>query len=212
MDRETVAFYVNLDHRTDRRIQIESELSFISSFVSSIRRIPAVRTPENGAIGCAASHALALSEFLFRTEAEFAFIFEDDFQFTVEHEKLPDIFSKIAALRDEFDALLLAFNNPIATRSPWDGFIRMYKSHTASAYFIGREFAYRLLPVFADAQRLLIANQRMRPVAVANSLWAIDVMWHPLQASARFFAANPPLGRQRASFSDILQKEVDYRA
>ena len=212
MKLDTVAFYLNLDHRTDRRSQVENELAMIKSFVSHVYRIAAVRTQLNGAIGCAASHSLALSEFLFRTEAKFALIFEDDFQFTTGQESLNSTFSRIEELRNNFDVLQLAFNNPVATRSPWDGFVRIFKSHTASAYLVRREFAYRLLPIFAEAHRLLIANQNIKPVAVANSLWAIDVMWHPLQSSARFYATYPPLGQQRASFSDILLQDVDYRA
>ena len=210
MDSRPIALYVNLDHRTDRRTQIEGELAKVSGQFCEIRRIRAVRTPENGAIGCAASHALALAEFLLRSESKWAVIFEDDFQFSVSEDRLDSVFRLIRDRSDQFDAVQLAFNNPLASRTGLEGFIRVFRSHTASAYYLSRDFGYKLLPVFLEAHRQLEKNKHLKPIAVVNSLFAIDVMWNPLQATSRFFAVNPPIGIQRPSYSDILQKQVNY--
>ena len=53
-------FYINCRHRTDRKESIESVLKSLDC--KNYQRIEAVYIPENGALGCAKSHLMALQE------------------------------------------------------------------------------------------------------------------------------------------------------
>jgi GR25 family glycosyltransferase involved in LPS biosynthesis len=49
--------YINLEHRKDRREQIEKELTI---FGDKIQRFDAIYEPERGHLGCSKSHAAAM--------------------------------------------------------------------------------------------------------------------------------------------------------
>ena len=76
-------FYINLEHRTDRKKQITDELKKMEIPEDKIIRIDASRNKYNGHIGCCKSHIKALKyakEHKFKT----VIIFEDDFVFSKE--------------------------------------------------------------------------------------------------------------------------------
>lgn len=198
-----LAYYINLSHRLDRREQIEKELFGLKGVFSPVIRVNAVHNKENGAIGCAASHINALVHFLTKTDHSYAAIFEDDFTFN------DSAFADVALItsfieNNNFDAIQLAYNNPLFARVGSERIVRMYKSLSASAYIVKREFAYKLLSCFLRSHQNLIANHnKIASNPVKNSFWAIDVMWHELQSTSNFYAIHPALGFQRQSNSDI---------
>ena len=70
------AFYINLEHRTDRREQIEEELQKINI---NAQRFNAIRVA-NGAVGCTISH-IKLLENAIHNNYPHLLILEDDIQF-----------------------------------------------------------------------------------------------------------------------------------
>ena len=72
-------YYINLDHRTDRRQEFENEIQKLAS-LEKVERIQAVHKPELGCLGCTLSHVKTLETFL-NSEYKTCLVFEDDFMF-----------------------------------------------------------------------------------------------------------------------------------
>lgn len=68
--------YINLDHRKDRKKEIEHELKNLNLYKKAYR-IPAYCDPLNGTKGCLISHIYALN-FAIRKGAKNVLILEDD--------------------------------------------------------------------------------------------------------------------------------------
>ena len=72
-------FYINLDHRTDRRAEIEGELS---RFDLKFERFPAI-AHKIGGVGCGTSH-LEVIKLAKKRGYKNVVIFEDDIEFIVD--------------------------------------------------------------------------------------------------------------------------------
>ena len=75
-------FYINLEHRTDRKKQITDELKKMEIPEDKIIRIDASRNKYNGHIGCCKSHIKTI-ELAKKMNLNNAIVFEDDFVFTL---------------------------------------------------------------------------------------------------------------------------------
>jgi hypothetical protein len=203
-------YYINLAHRVDRKEQILGEIDKIVPILTGFSRIEAVYSRDNGAIGCAASHLKALMDFVLVRSEPLAFVLEDDFEFVANRDELVSTLVKTLNDRSFFDVIQLSYNKPIAAGSGIPGIHRIYRSYTTSGYIVQRSFAYELLACFLEAHQLLISNVSTKPQHVTNELWAIDSWWNNFQARSRFMGFSPALGRQRASYSDVVRKNVDY--
>lgn len=208
--KKAPVFYINLEHRKDRRAEFEAEVSKIEPIVEFVERIPAVHTVENGAVGCAASHICALVRFVTSTSFNTAMIFEDDFEFSVAPEFALSTLSAAFDQMEHLAAIQLAYNRAIALKSPRPNLIRILKSTTVSGYIVNRSFAYKLLPTFLAAHQALTKISNLKPAQLTSDLAAIDVAWNSLQLSEEFYGLARPIGRQRKSYSDILKRVVDY--
>ena len=76
---------IHLSKREDRLLECNEELKKINILKPDGIYFEAKNIPTLGAKGCALSHAMALSEFLFKTEDSFALILEDDFSIRESH-------------------------------------------------------------------------------------------------------------------------------
>ena len=70
-------FYINLNHRTDRKIQVENELNEMGW---EYERFNAIKM-KDGRVGCSMSH-LKLLQMARDKNLEYIVIVEDDIQFT----------------------------------------------------------------------------------------------------------------------------------
>ena len=97
-------FYINLDHRNDRRANVERQLA---NFNWKYNRFPAIKH-ENGRIGCTLSH-LQLLNYAKNQNLPYIVIIEDDIEFTK-----PKTFKlsldKFMNNHKDYDVLLLAGN------------------------------------------------------------------------------------------------------
>ena len=74
-------FYINLDHRSDRKEHILQEIRKIDPTLSKTHRIQAEYVPDHGALGCTKSHIKAFQLFMEHPEWKNCLILEDDFTF-----------------------------------------------------------------------------------------------------------------------------------
>lgn len=186
-----IIYYINLDHRTDRRAQIEAELAGAEY---PVERCAAVHDPAFGLLGCAQSHAACLERAI-ASDHESCLIFEDDFQFVRPKQD-------VSLPAEPWDVIMLS-GSIIRAVAHHDEYDRVLDAQTASGYAVHREFAPRLLANFREGADLL---RRTRDAP--NH--AVDMYWKKLQPVSKWFVYRPKFGLQRPGHSDIEGGFVDY--
>jgi GR25 family glycosyltransferase involved in LPS biosynthesis len=182
------AFYINLDHRTDRRAEAEKEFE---SRDLAVERFPATYC-STGAIGCNLSHIGVLITARARGY-ESVMIFEDDFQFLVSKEQWNDLIAKLPA---SYDVVMLSYNL-VAGTSHDETFYRVQDVQTTSGYIVHSRFYDTLIARWQEGAGLFMSNPTM------DWVYILDQYWKPLQARCEWFAYKVRIGKQRPSFSDI---------
>lgn len=200
----TVVYYINLDHRSDRRAHIEGEFLRIGL---PAQRIPAVYEPGRGILGCGKSHVRTLETFL-RSGATYAMIFEDDFTFARPAEEVRDTLRTFFAASLPWDVVMLAGNVLNHVEGPSSGVRKVLDAQTTSGYMVTREFAPRLLQNLREGVSLL--EQHYARTGTKKHDYCLDIYWKRLQPSARWYVFTPKLGYQMESYSDIEQKPTNY--
>jgi len=190
-------FYINLDHRTDRRAEIEKELADMDL---KFERFPAIRT-QYGLVGCGLSHLAVLKEAKARGYPN-VLIFEDDFQFLVTKEQFHTSLQK--ALTKEYDVIMLGYNTD-ETPEVVDGRMRLTNVQSASGYIVHSRMYDTLLAVQEEAVKRLDETKM-------HWLYANDKSWKVLQPTTLWYALQPRTGKQRPSISDAdyAPKFVEY--
>ena len=195
-----VVYYINLEHRKDRKEQIERELK--KTGITNIQRIPAVYNKENGAMGCTASHINTLKTFI-ESGKNRCLILEDDFVFSKSNSDIRNILENIKSLK--FDVLMLSGNVHGSKNVESNKYIkRVLDAQTTSGYIVTREFAPTLLSNFEDGLALF------RQHSDRGWQYALDMFWKRLQPTSEWYITNPAIGKQSESYSDIEGKTVDY--
>ena len=145
-------------------------------------------------MGCTKSHLGVLDRYIAtQPTAGFAAVFEDDWSMTGTPEQLA--LARSVLEWPDCRVLLLAMN-PLETEPTGaPGVVRVRKAMSTSAYLVRHDYAPVLRAVF---QKALEAK---RP---------LDVIWFELQAQGGFYALDPPLGVQAPSYSDIVNRNVNY--
>ena len=189
-----VVYYINLDHRDDRRREIIGEIQKLGG-VPSIR-IPGVYEKDRGHLGCSKSHIKALETFI-NSGSDKCIILEDDFQFINDPKQL-DLPSST------FDVVMLSGSGGTVEPSSYTGLQRINNVQTTAGYMVSKQFAPTLLQNFKDGCKLLEQDYNN------HGTHAIDQYWKRLQPISNWFVFDPKLGMQRESFSDIQGGIVDY--
>lgn len=203
-DRFGIVYYINLDHRIDRRQEIEAELDSMSVDPQMIQRIPGViAEAHKGAIGCTMAHMNALKHFTEDTDYETCVVLEDDFQFLVKEQQLAQSFEAFFNEIVYWDVVLLAGRMKITTNEPRNSCHRVHDVSTTSGYIVNRKFAHTLLQNYSEGLEKLTRKYDLHR-------YAIDEYWKRIQEANKWYALKPLSGTQRESFSDINQcvKEV----
>lgn len=202
---------ISLEDRLDRRKQCALEVTRLSD-TAKWRFFNAKKTPEEGLIGCALSHAMALSDFLFESSDEYVMILEDDFE-VIDENFVPNELPKLSTFAG-WDVFLLGHNLAVPIEpTPFQQVFRVINSQTTSGYIARRKFVPELVKIFFRSAELLRVNQLLsQPNQThARRIYALDILWKDLQISHKFLAKFPSVIRQRASFSDIEKRMVDYK-
>ena len=127
-------YYINLEHRKDRRTQVEEELARIG-LQDRVSRFNAVEM-KNGRIGCTLSHLRCLEQAR-EQKLPHVLICEDDIHFLS-----PGVFTenlnKFLMLNLHWDVILLAGNNmPPYTRVN-ECCVKVTQCQTTTGYIVGR--------------------------------------------------------------------------
>lgn len=205
-------YAINLDKRSDRWADLQASSLAQGLNPAAIQRLPAVADPEFGALGCAKSHVAALSNFLTHDTAPYCLVLEDDFELVRPWGEFVAAFNALAEERVDWDALLLMGTAVLAPPPRAPGVARLLEAQSAAAYLVSRRYAPAVLACFADCIPQMEALRGLQPRAAVTARFAIDQAWKTLQRRDRWYIFSPAFGRQRPSFSDIEQRDVNYDA
>ena len=152
MDYIDGIFYINLDKRTDRRGEIEIELT---NMELPYERFPAIETPGRGILGCGLSH---LSVFKLAKQRKYrnVLIFEDDFYFIISKPELYESLRMVFEEKVDFDICMLAYNLKGEEECLEYPFLtRVRNAETASGYIINEKYYDTLIGLYEWAMPLL---------------------------------------------------------
>jgi GR25 family glycosyltransferase involved in LPS biosynthesis len=183
-------FYINLDHRTDRKKEIECELNKLDL---PFERIPGTRTSP-GIIGCGYSHLAALKEARARGYSN-VLIFEDDFQLLVDKEAFWTFMTDVMQELPSYDVIMLAYNLQRSEETISNLVWKVLEAQTASAYIVHSKFYDSLINLLEEAMPLLTSTGQ-------HWIYANDQVWKRLQPSSEWYATKLRIGKQRASMGE----------
>lgn len=193
------AFYINLDHRTDRREHVENELSKVGI---NATRFNAIKM-ENGAIGCSMSHLKILQDAL-KNNLDHVLIIEDDITF-LDKELFKNQINRFFELHgNNWDVILFAGNNMPPYKIIDDTCIKVSRCQTTTGYLVNGHY----IKVLAQNVKMGLTHLLNKPNEKAT--FAIDKFWFILQDSSNWYLITPLTVVQREDYSDIEKKITNY--
>ncbi len=193
------AFYINLEHRVDRKNQVEEELKTIGI---KAERFNAIKM-ENGAIGCSMSHLKLLQDAV-NNKLDHILILEDDITF-LQPEVFKTQLNKFFELHgNNWDVILLAGNNMPPYKTIDDTCIQVSRCQTTTGYLVNGHY----IKVLMQNVKLGLTNLISKPSE--HSKFAIDKFWFVLQGASKWFLITPLTVVQREGYSDIEKRVISY--
>ncbi len=184
--------YINLDKRIDRRQHMEN---LTGIFGNKVERFSAIEDPI-GIVGCGKSHIAVLRQAL-KENVSNILILEDD----VEWNKFDEGYVRLEQLvKQQYDVILMSAGSLQYDRNT----LRVLSAQCASSYLVHGDYIPTILSNFEDALSQLISTNN-------PYMYAHDMYWKRLQPIDRWFVVSPCLMYQRPDYSDIENKDVDYR-
>jgi GR25 family glycosyltransferase involved in LPS biosynthesis len=189
-------FYINLNHRKDRKEHIEKQFASLGIHSTRIEAIECVQ----GAIGCGMSHLKAL-EYAKEQDLSMVCICEDDIEFTnpiLFQEQLNDFLKNYT----KWDVLLLGTN----MGPPFDkgkGCFRVRNAQTTTGYIVKKHYYDTLISCFRKSVGCLLNDYNPK-------LYAIDIQWKYFQEKDLWYVLEPLTIIQRNDYSDIQKCYVNY--
>ena len=188
--------YINLDHRTDRRAEVEAELAPYFQ-PEKVTRFGAIKL-DRGALGCTLSH-IAVLEMAKEKGWNNVLVLEDDAMWMTE--QFEEAYATVDRLSSSkpYDVIMLS-----STCARWYlGSLKLISAQTASAYLVNSSYYDTLLSNFRESRDLF-------EVSNDGPKHAHDQYWKRLQERDNWFVVIPSLMKQRPGYSDIERKVVDY--
>ena len=195
------AFYINLDHRTDRKEHVTEQLTNLG--LPSFERFNAIKM-ENGAIGCSMSH-LKILQTAVQNNWDHVLIVEDDITFLN-----PELFKAnfetfLQRNGNNWDVILLAGNNMPPYDTVDDVCIKVKRCQTTTGYLVNGHYIKKLM----ENVKMGLTQLMYKPAS--HAMYAIDKFWFVLQAVDRWYLIIPPTVVQREDYSDIEKKRINYQ-
>ena len=189
-------FVINLDRRTDRLEQFTEEMKKVDL---PFERFPAIAT-EFGIDGCGLSH-LSVLKLAKERGYKNVLIFEDDFELVVSKQVF---WSTVTTFLETtpFDVYMLSYWMDLSGNFTEDT-VKVLSTSAASGYIVNESFYDKLIELYEDAMPKLVQTRE-------HWIYANDQIWKSLQPTSRWYAAKSRLGKQRASYSDLAGRWVDY--
>ena len=193
-------FYINLEHRTDRKEHVESELLKIG--VSSAQRFNAIKM-ENGAIGCSMSH-LRILQNAQKNNLDHILIVEDDITFLDPELFKNQINNFFETHKNNWDVVLLAGNNMPPYKIIDDTCIQVSRCQTTTGYIVNGHYIKTLL------QNVKIGLTHLINKPTEHAKYAIDKYWFILQQLYKWYLIVPLTVVQREDYSDIEKRVTNF--
>ena len=192
------AFYINLESRTDRKIHVEKELSNVGIRAN---RFNAIKL-KNGAIGCSMSH-LKCIQYAKDNNLPHILICEDDIQF-LEPTVFKNQLNKFLEIHKEWDVILLAGNNIQPYTIIDDTCIKVNHCQTTTGYIVRNHYFDNMIHNIKEGIQKLIQYPEK------HFFFALDKYWLSLQKEGDWYLITPLTVIQRANYSDIEKKFINY--
>jgi len=194
------AFYINLDHRTDRKTHIEEQLYLVGI---NAQRFNAVKL-DNGAIGCSMSHLKILQQAI-KDGLPHVAIIEDDTLF-LDPGLFVMQFNQFLKTHDTWDVVLMAGNNIPPFQVIDDTCVRVSHCQTTTAYIVNGHYMETL------ANNIKEGIQRLMREPEKHIMYAIDKYWLQLQKKGFWFLITPLTVVQKEDYSDIEKRVTNYNS
>jgi glycosyl transferase family 25 len=191
--------YINLNKRTDRREEIESELN---KFDLEYERFEAIETPSHGILGCGKSH-LSVLKLAKERNYKNILILEDDFMFLVSKEEFEKNLSDFFSLNLPFDVCMLSYNLIKLEELENNVVNKVIEVQTASGYIVNNHYYDKLIQLYEWALPLLEQTGH-------HWVYANDQIWKQCQPNDNWYYFKTRLGKQHPSYSDNTEKFEDY--
>jgi glycosyl transferase family 25 len=197
----TNIFYINLEHRVDRKEHVEEQLLKIG--FNNFERFNAIKM-ENGAVGCSMSHLKVLQQAL-KLGLDHLLIVEDDILFLN-----PELFktqfdSFLKNKGSNWDVILLAGNNMPPYETIDETCVKVTRCQTTTGYLVNGHYIEKLM----NNVKMGLTNLLREPEKHAQ--YAIDKHWFALQEKDNWFLITPLTVVQREDYSDIEKKVINYQ-
>lgn len=197
-DNIPIIMYINLEYRTDRRKNVEKELSKLNYPRDKIIRIDAIKKDE-GRVGCCLSHMKAL-EMAQKMDIPSVLIIEDDFIWSQNIDTVNDSLQAVYNFKN-WDVCVLScskFNKKIR---PYNSKISIVSGcQSTTAYIVKKHY----IPILLNFWKSTLINNE-------NIKLDIDQSWKILQKKDRWISTNPFLAKQKDSYSDISKKMTYFK-
>ena len=198
--------YINLEHRIDRREEIERELARMD-LTDKAERFEATYIKEQGILGCTISHMEAIR--LAKTRGyKNVLILEDDFEFLLEKDivesRLETFFR--SKLGRNYDVCMLGFGLVRESENSIEECVlvkRVIEAQNAAAYIVQEKYYDVIIELYERIIPLLRETK-------AHWLYANDQAWKILQENDRWYHFIERFGKQRAGYSDNSCEYMDY--
>lgn len=194
----TNAFYINLEHRKDRKNHVEQQLESVG--IKAVR-FNAIKM-DNGAIGCSMSHLKCL-EIALSNNWSHVCICEDDITF-LNPEMFKNQFNTFLKNHDKWDVILLGGNVVPPYKPIDDTCIKISQCQTTTGYLVNGNYIKILMENIKMGINKLIRNPSQ------HKLYAIDKHWFYLQKVGNWFLIIPLSVIQLPNYSDIEKKNTNY--
>lgn len=193
-------FFINLEHRKDRLAGVQIELAKVG--LSCLERFNAIKMA-NGAVGCTMSHIKCLQLAKERGWSH-VIVVEDDIVFTDASLFLKQFRTFMEASR-KWDVIILGGNNNGRYTQIDDCCVKVTSCQTTTGYIVNGHYIDTLLKHFTEGLNMLLKYPDK------HLFYAIDRYWFYLQKQDNWFLIIPQVVVQAPNYSDIEQKNTDYR-
>jgi glycosyl transferase family 25 len=195
------AFYINLDHRTDRKEHVTNQLTNLG--LQGFERFNAIKM-ENGAVGCSMSH-LKILQSAVQNNWDHVLIVEDDITFLDLELFKANFETFLQRNGNNWDVILLAGNNMPPYDTIDDVCIKVKRCQTTTGYLVNGHYIKKLM----ENVKMGLTQLMYKPAS--HAMYAIDKFWFVLQAVDKWYLIIPPTVVQREDYSDIEKRQTNYQ-
>ena len=190
-------YYINLEHRIDRKDECEKELDNVNIIYERFNAIK----HDVGIIGCGLSH-LAVLQKAKELNLKNVLIFEDDFTFLVDKNIFWEEMNKFFSSNIDYDVLFLSYN--LIESQPYnEQLFKVLSSQSASGYIVNNKYFDKLISLMKEGNILLQHTEQ-------HWNYANDQYWKKLQPVDNWYGFNIRMGKQRKSYSDCAGQIFEY--